>query len=126
MVKLLLKDKTELFFEDASTISMLQASESSFSLVDSIKESLTTENLSECTFDGVEYKDLTLGNITASAQHDDVSIIIELKTGEEAELERLTEQVEQLEAENTSLKAENEMLSDKAEAADILLGNKEV
>lgn len=126
MKTLILKDKTELFFEDSSTISMLQATESSFGAVDSIKESLTAENLSEVTFDDVEYKDLTLGNITASAQHDDVSIIIELKTQEEAELERLTEQVEELEAENTSLKAENEMLSDKAEAADILLGNKEV
>lgn len=123
---LILKDKTELYFEDDSTLSMLQITESSFSLVDSIKESLTTENLSEVTFDDVEYKDLTLGNITASAQHDDVSIIIELKTQQEAELDRLTEQVEQLEAENTSLKAENEMLSDKAEAADILLGNEEV
>lgn len=123
---LILKDKTELSFEDASTISMLQATKPAFSLVDSIKESLTAENLSEVTFDDVEYKDLTLGNITASAQNDDVSIIIELKTQQEAELDRLTEQVEQLEAENTSLKAENEMLSDKAEAADILLGNEEV
>lgn len=126
MKTLLLKDKTELSFEDASTISMLQATESSFGAVDSIKESLTAENLSEVTFDDVEYKDLTLGNITASAQQNDVSIIIELKTGEEAELERLTEQVEELEAENTSLRAENEKLSDKAMAADILLGNEEV
>lgn len=126
MKKLILKNKTELYFDDSSVLSLLQATESSFSAVDSIKESLTPDNLSECIFDDVEYKNLTLGNITASAQHDDVSIIIELKTQEEAELERLTEQVEELEAENTSLKAENEKLSDKAMAADILLGNEEV
>lgn len=126
MKSLVLKDKTELYFEDSSILSLLQATESSFSAVDSIKESLTPDNLSECIFDDVEYKDLTLGNITASGMNEEVSVIIELKTPQDAELDRLTEQVRQLETENTSLKAENEMLSDKAEAADILLGNKEV
>ena len=123
MKSLILKDKTELFFEDASTISMLQATELSFGAVDSMKKPLTTDNLSDCTFDDVEYKNLTLGNITASAHDDEVSIIVELKTEEEQEIERLTAEVEQLETENAALIAENESLSDKAEAADILLGN---
>lgn len=120
---LVLKDKTELDFSDSSELSMLQATESSFSAVDLLKELLTADNLSEVTFDDVEYKDLTLGNITASAHDDEVSIIVELKTEQEQEIERLTAEVEQLETENAELIAENESLSDKAEAADILLGN---
>ncbi len=120
---LVLKDKTELSFEDSSTLPMLQTTELSFGAVDSMKESLTIDNLSDCTFDDVEYKDLILGNITASAHDDEVSIIIELKTEQEREIERLTAEVEQLETENAALIIENESLSDKAEAADILLGN---
>lgn len=123
MKTLVLKDKTELNFSDSSELSMLQTTESSFSLVDSIKESLTVENLSDCTFDEVEYRNLTLGNITASAHGDEVSIIVELKTEQDQEIERLTAEVEQLETENAALIVENENLSDKAEAADILLGN---
>ena len=112
-----LKDGTLLEFVDSSTISKLITVVENYSAVDSLRAKLTPNNLSSCEFDGVSYTDVILDEVSTIAKdYGNVQVAFLTKA---KEVEELRGQIERL----TEL---NEQLTDKANAADILLGNGEV
>lgn len=124
---LLFKDGSQLEFTSNSTASNLFAVVTSYSAIDNMRAKFTEENLEGATFDGVVLHDYipVSSSATASAEGNiTVNFVNALKSN--AEIEELQKRITELEAENESLVTENANLSDKAEAADILLGNTEV
>lgn len=120
MKSLTLKDGTVIQFTDGSFITSLTTVVETFNEVEEIRGLMTEDNLSECDFDGVTYTDIRLDTVTTIAKdYSNVQATFFTKTTADAEIEALKQQVANLEAENAQL-------SDKAEAADILLGNEEV
>ena len=117
---LVFKDGTEITFADSSIITDLQTVTEDYADIDALRAKFTEDNLSEVIFDGTETTGLLPVLSTASADVDGnvtVHFINKFKT--DVEIANLKAQVAELEAENATL-------SDKAEAADILLGNEEV
>ena len=120
MKTLTLKDGSTIQFTDGSFITSLTTVVDTFDKVEDIRGLMTEDNLSECEFDGVAYSDILLDTVTTIAKnYSNVQATFFTKTTAEAEVEALKQQV-------ATLEAENAQLADKAEAADILLGNEEV
>ena len=120
MKVLTLKDGTELEFIDNSSINNLITVVGNFIDVENLRNSLSQDNLSECTFDGTEYKDVLLSKVIANADdYGNVTVVFSTKLSSDVQIETLKKQVQALENENAQL-------TDKADAADILMGNKEV
>ena len=134
MKNLVLKDGSVIEFIDTSTLSSLVTVVNNFTDVENLRFQLSEDNLSECEFDGVTYKDVMLKTVIASADaYGSVQVAFYMATTETAEIEALKQQLSVLQTENATLIDENqalidenETLTDKADAADILLGNVEV
>lgn len=120
MKTLVFADGTSLEFVDTSTVTYLQTVVNTYSEVDAIRNKFTEANLASVTFDGESYQDLIPVSCDANAEASEsitISIVNAFKQDEEIKM--LRKQVQDLEAQNA-------VLADKAEAADILLGNEEV
>lgn len=125
--RLTFKDGKSFMFTDTSVITDLQTVVTDYAEVDSMRLEFTTYNLSDVTFDGEKYTGIVPISSKAGADAEGnitVHFINEYKASEE--IQKLREQIVALETKNTELINENAQLTDKAEAADILLGNKEV
>ena len=124
---LVFKDGNSITFTDNSTITDLQTVVANYAGVDGLRVEFTEENMSEVTFDNVVTKDLLPVCSTANANAEgNVTVHFINKFKADKEIQDLKAQVAELETQNQELINENEQLSDKAEAADILLGNEEV
>ena len=137
----MLKDGSTIEFTNDSTITHLTTVVLNFGLVNGLLNTMTEDNLSQCQFDGVDYTDVVLDTVTTfSKGYGNVQVTFLTKTESDEEIESLRQQVAELENQNQSLVSENETLtnenqelinenmalSDKAEAADILMGIEEV
>lgn len=117
---LIFKDGNSVTFTDNSVITDLQTVVTNYASVDGLRAEFTEENLSEITFDDVVVTDLLPVLSTASANPEgNVTVHFINRFKADKEIEKLKAQVAELEA-------QNEQLTDKADAADILMGNKEV
>ena len=128
MAKLLVLNNGEsIEFTNASTPTKLSTVVNSYTAVEEIRGKLTRENLEGATFDGVELHDFMpiSSNATALAAGN-VSVTFKNTLEANAQIEELKKENAQLKTANAELVRENEALADKAEAADILLGNEEV
>lgn len=120
MKTLILRDGSGIQFTDNSFITNLVTVVSDFNAVDSLLDRMTEYNLSECTFNGVNYTDIIIDTVTTlSKGYGNVQVTFLTKTSSDAEIEALKQQIAELQEANANL-------SDKAEAADILMGNGEV
>lgn len=120
MKTLVLKNGISLQFTDNSSITNLIAVVSNFTGVDDLRNVMTEDNLSQCNFDGIEYTDVVIDTVsTISKGYGNVQVTFFTKTTSDSEIEALKQQVAELQEVNANL-------SDKAEAADILMGNEEV
>lgn len=120
MKTLVLKNGTFLTFTDNSSITNLMTVVSNFTGVDDLRNVMTEDNLSQCTFNGIEYTDVVLDTVnTISKGYGNVQVTFLTKTTSDSEIEALKQQIAELQEANANL-------SDKAEAADILMGNGEV
>jgi hypothetical protein len=91
-----------------------------FSGIDTMLETMTEDNLSQCSFDGIEYTDVILDTVTTlSKGYGNIQVTFLTKTSTDVEIDALKQQIAQLEEANANL-------TDKADAADILMGNEEV
>lgn len=117
---LIFKNGQSVTFTDNSILTDLQTVVANYASVDGLRAEFTEENMSEITFDDVVYTDLLPVSSIASANAEgNVTVHFINRFRADKEIEELKAQVAELEA-------QNEQLSDKAEAADILLGNEEV
>ena len=127
MKVLRLKDGTCIQFTNNSSINNLITVVSTFDVIESLRTSLSQDNLSECNFDGKDYTDILLNSVSAFANdYGNVQTTFSMKSSSDAEIEELKQKVQELTDENKELIKRNDKLSDKAEAADILMGNEEV
>lgn len=120
MKTLVLKNGTALQFTDNSNISNLMTVVQTFTDVDNLRSLMDEDNLSQCTFEGIDYTDIVLDTVTTlSRGYGNVQVTFLTKTTSDSEIEALKQQIAELQEANANL-------SDKADAADILMGNEEV
>lgn len=117
---LVFADGSSIEFTDNSYIDTLTTVVNSYAEVDTMRAKFTEANLTGATFNGEAVEGVV--PVSSSAQADvegGVTVTFFNSVKADAEVKALKQQVAQLQAENAEL-------TDKAQAADILLGNEEV
>lgn len=120
MKTLVFADGSSQVFTENSKPSELIAVFEDFIGVDELRGKMTEENLDGATFDGQTLVGYIPISVVASAKAEgNITVVFVNKIKADVQVEELIQQVAQLQE-------ENEQLTDKAGAADILLGNEEV